>query len=111
MYRIVSVSNNLRLLINRNDALAVAGYTVISPRVPRETPLLLQREGADAVVIGHSISPEERRRLIRAIRAAKPGIPIVFVYQKPEGTPEPHADVSLDVTKGLRRLSSISRHG
>ena len=98
MYRIVSVSNNVRLLINRNDALAIAGYSVISPRVPEETPLLLHRERADAVVIGHSIPAEERETLIAAIRTAKPEIPIIFVYQHPEGAPEPRADASLDVT-------------
>jgi DNA-binding NtrC family response regulator len=98
MYRIVSVSNNLRLLINRNDALAIAGYSVVSPRVPEETPLLLHRERADAVVIGHSIPAEERETLIAAIRAVTPALPIIFVYQKPAGAPEPRADVSLDVT-------------
>lgn len=99
MFRIVSVSNNLRLLINRNDALAIAGYSVISPRAPEEAPLLVGREKADAVVIGHSIPPEDRIRLIGGIRAMRPDIPIVFVYQKPEGAPEPLADVSLDVSE------------
>ena len=98
MYRIVSVSNNVRLLINRNDALAVAGYSVISPRTPRETPLLVRRERVDAVVIGHSIPPDERERLIADIRLAAPKVPIIFVYQRPGGAPDANADASVDVT-------------
>ena len=41
MFRILSVSRNVRLLITRNDALAIAGYSVVSPRNPLEAPLIL----------------------------------------------------------------------
>lgn len=104
MYRIVSVSRNVRLLITRNDALAIAGFSVVSPRSPLEAPLIIAQQHIDAVVIGHSVEPQTRTELIRRIREAQPRMPIYFVYAAPQTTGEPLADVSIDVTKGPQAL-------
>ncbi len=72
MPRILSISRNQRLLALRNDALALAGYKVASPREPNEAVLLLSQERFDAVVVGHSVEPEIRRILIPAVRNLRP---------------------------------------
>ncbi len=104
MYHILSVSRNVRLLITRNDALAIAGYSVVSPRNPSDAPLILSQQQIDAVVIGHSVEPLLRKQLIAAIRKLKHKMPIFFVYTAPQTTGEPLADISIDVTAGPQAL-------
>ncbi len=104
MYRILSVSRNARLLITRNDALAIAGFSVVSPRNPLEAPLIVAQQQIDAVVIGHSVEPPVRRRLITSIRTMNPGLPILFVYAAPQTTGEPLADLSIDISNGPQAL-------
>ncbi len=104
MYRILSVSRNVRLLITRNDALAIAGYSVVSPRDPVDATLIVVQQRIDAVVIGHSVEPSVREPLIGDIRRLKPAMPIFFVYTAPYRGGEPLADVSVDVTNGPQTL-------
>jgi hypothetical protein len=84
MYRILSTSRNVRLLLERNSILAVAGFSVISPRYPEQTPLLAAQEQVDAVIIGHSVDPFVRKSIIRDLRRVCPGCVICFVYAAPE---------------------------
>ncbi len=100
MPRILSISRNPRLLASRNDALALAGYTVAVPREPTEAVLLASQQDFDAVVVGHSVEGETRKSLIRRLRDLRPYTPIVFVYAEPEKMEEPLADASVDVTTG-----------
>ena len=112
MRKILSVSLNTRLLVTRNDVLAVAGYSVASPKAPEEAPLLLMQGEYAAVVIGHSVPPDVLRELIPRLRQANGEIPIVFVYQADESLDEPLADVSIDVTDPLalvKKLESLNR--
>ena len=116
MPRILSVSRNPRLLAKRNDALAMAGYGVASPKDPRDATLLVVQEKFDAVIIGHSVEGTLRNHLIESIRDLRPTIPVVFAH--PTGTEEePLADVTVDaeedpyaivnaLDKLLRRASS-----
>lgn len=68
MYRVLSISGNVRLLLSRNDVLAMAGFSVISPREPEQAPELAAQQQVDAVVIGHSVSPSVRKPLIAELR-------------------------------------------
>ncbi len=104
MPRILSISRNPRLLALRNDALALAGYSVASPRQPNEALPLMAQQSFDAVIIGHSVEPEIRRVLIPAVRRLRPEIPIVFVYAAPEIHEERLADFSIDITAGPTSL-------
>jgi len=104
MYRILSISRNVRLLLSRNNILALAGFSVISPKHPEQAPLLASQEAVDAVVIGHSIEPATRREIIADLRRLRPSCLICFVYTVPDGGKEPLADVSLDVTNGPEPL-------
>lgn len=104
LYRILSTSRNVRLLLARNSVLAMAGFSVISPRVPEQAPALAAQERVDAVIIGHSIDIELRRSLIAELRTLCPDCVICFVYQTPDTEGESLADVSLDVTTGPEPL-------
>ncbi len=104
MYRVLSISRNVRLLLSRNDVLAMAGFSVISPKHPEEAPLLASQEDVDAVVIGHSVDCDLRRNLIAELRRICPGCLICFVYAEPDTTGEPLADLSLDLTRGPEPL-------
>ena len=104
MYRILSISRNVRLLLERNDTLAAAGFSVISPRHPEQAAVLAAQEQVDAFVIGHSVEPQLRHRLIEEVRRSCRRCVICFVYAAPDTSGEPLADVSLDITKGPEPL-------
>jgi DNA-binding NtrC family response regulator len=104
MYRILSVSRNVNLLLSRNDALAMAGFTVVSPRTPEEAPLLAAERDVDAVIIGHSVEQGTRERIVAAVRHVRPASLVVFVYAFPDTKGDPTADLSIDVTDGPEKL-------
>ena len=104
MYRILSISRNVRLLLSRNDAISLAGFSVITPRHPEQAAILASQERVDAVVIGHSIEPSLRKSVIDEVRAICPGCLVCYVYTAPDTSGEPLADVSLDVTRGTEPL-------
>ena|ERR1700751_2665144 len=104
MYRVLSISRNVRLLLERNSILALAGFSVVSPKQPEDAPLLASQEAVDAVVIGHSVDSATRKNIIADLRRLCPGCLVCFVYATPETEGEPLADVSLDVTKGPEPL-------
>ena len=101
MYNILSVSRNTRLLLSRNDTLALAGFRVISPRTPEEAPFLALQQDVEAIIVGHSVEPEVRKTLIYAIRHLCPQCLVFFVYVG-ESQEERLADASIDVTAGER---------
>ena len=107
MYRILSVSRHLSLLLSRNDALAMAGFNVVSPRAPEDTASLAAEREPDAVIIGHSVEAHTRAQIIADVRRIRPKCLVVFVYAFPETTGDPMADVSLDVTHGPESLITI----
>ncbi len=102
--RILSISNNVALLITRNDALAVAGYSVASPRHPEDAPLLFRQEPFDAVLIGDSVPPPVRRQIIKELHEHDESVPIIYVFADPRRDKEPHADMCVDVTRDPEEL-------
>ncbi len=104
MFKILSVSRRTRLLIERNESLALSGFRVVSPRMPEEAPFLAVQQNVDAVVIGHSVAPAQRTVLLQAIRGVSPDCLVVFAYTHPDGSDEPMADVAVDVTAGPEPL-------
>ncbi len=104
LVRILSVSRNTHLLVKRNDALAMAGHFVRSPRTPEDAPALLAQDNCEVVIIGHSVSHEQRKEIIPALRQVNPAIPIVFVYSSPESGDEPLADLCVDVADDTAEL-------
>jgi len=104
MYRVLTTSRNVRQLLERNDLLAMAGLSVISPKNPEQAPALAAQEEVDAVIIGHSVDRSVRKAIIEELRNVSPECLICFVYATPDGGGEPLADVSLDVTNGPEPL-------
>lgn len=98
--KLLSISRSAPLLIHRNDMLAIAGYSVSSPREPLDALLLLQHNDYLAVLIGHSVYPDEAE--VIADKAKSRGIAAIFVYQGNVEIPE-WADLSVD-NKELPRL-------
>ena len=94
MYRILSISRNVRLLLSRNNTLALAGFSVVSPKHLEQAPLLAGQEAVDAVVIGHSVDSKTRQKIITELRRLCPGCLICFVYEKPDEGTESLADIS-----------------
>lgn len=84
MYRVLSTSRNVSLLLSRNGSLAMAGFSVISPKRPEDAPQLASNERVDAVVIGHSVDAPTRKKLISELRGVCPGCLICFVYVSPD---------------------------
>ena len=99
--RLLSVSRDTPLLIGRNDMLAIAGYSVSSPREPLDAILLLQHDDFLAVLIGHSVLPDEA--LAIAEKAKSLQVPAVFVFQGQVQTPD-WADFSVDTQRNIGAL-------
>jgi len=96
--RLLSISANPGLLLTRNDLLAVAGYSVASPRHPEDAALLFSKDHFNAVLIGDSVVPRLRAQIIHELRQMRPGIPIIYVYADARYASEPLADDCVDVT-------------
>jgi DNA-binding NtrC family response regulator len=105
--RILSVSANTRLLLNRNEVLSLAGYNVVSPHRPEDTAELLARSPFDAVVIGHSLPPETRAAIIKAAREIAPNIPVIYVYIEPAEADEKLADMSVEVSDPINLIRAL----
>jgi len=81
--------------------LAIAGYSVSSPREPLDALILLQHDEFLAVLIGHSVMPEEAA--IIAAKAKSLHVALIFVYQGKVAAP-PWADLSVDNVGGIGRM-------
>lgn len=99
--RLLSVSRDTPLLIGRNDMLAIAGYSVSSPREPLDAILLLQHDDYLAVLIGHSVLYDEALAIANKAKALQ--IPAIFVYQGQVSAPD-WADFSVDTGKNIGAL-------
>lgn len=91
--------------------LAVAGYSVSSPRHPEAAGLLFSSEKFDAVLIGDSVPPRKRARIIADLRAVHAATPILYVYANAARANEPAADECVNVTgdpEGL--LKALEKH-
>ena len=83
--RILSVSRDRTFLLPRNDALAIAGFSVSSPKEPAEAVHILLSTNIDVIVLGHSIPKSERMALTAQFRAVKPEVPVIVLFdEKPE---------------------------
>lgn len=102
--RLLSVSRATPLLIGRNDMLAIAGYSVSSPREPLDAILLMQHDDYLAVLIGHSVLPDEAEAI--AAKAKSLRIALIFVYQGEFRSPE-WADLVVDNDTGMGRILSF----
>lgn len=110
MRRVLTLSRDKRALLKYNDALALAGFSVASPRTPAEASSLLNEREFDVVLIEESVKPEERQALIQEVRKRHPEYLICFVHS-PVTRDEPLADLSVDGNNTSEQLiSALGRH-
>lgn len=81
--------------------LAIAGYSVSSPREPLDAILLLQHDDYLAVLIGHTVSPEEAAAI--AEKAKVLGVTRIFVHQGGVTAPD-WAELSVDTNSEVATL-------
>jgi hypothetical protein len=81
--------------------LAIAGYSVSSPREPLDAILLLQHDEFLAVLIGHSVFPDEAIAI--AAKAKSLRIRVAFVYQGKCAKPD-WADISVETQSEIGKL-------
>jgi hypothetical protein len=99
--RLLSVSRSTPLLIGRNDMLAIAGYSVSSPREPLDGIVLLEHDRYLAVLIGHTVLTEEAEEI--AEKAKSLGVAAIFVHQGGATAPE-WAELSVNTDSEIARL-------
>lgn len=85
-HKILSVSRNERVLATRNMVLEAQGWQVATTMDDNAALGLLRRQAFAAVVLGDSIPAAERLALAQAMKALKPGVPIVMLYRTGDGT-------------------------
>lgn len=103
--RVLAVSTDVRLTRYR-DILAAAGYSVSVPATMKAAESLASSGDYQVLVIGESIAPVDRSRIIGAMRAASPKAVVLFAYlRKRDG--EPGADSSVDVTSNVDGLIRV----
>jgi hypothetical protein len=86
--------------------LAIAGYSVSSPREPLDAILLLQHDEYLAVLIGHSVLPAEGEAI--AAKAKALHVAAIFVYQGKVKIPA-WADLSVDDREIGKLVSYLDR--
>jgi DNA-binding NtrC family response regulator len=76
---ILSAGRDAYLLKKRNDALVEAGYIVVSASSSYEAMERLLNGDFDLVLLCHSLSNEERRRLSGIVKNYSPSTPVVLI--------------------------------
>jgi CheY-like chemotaxis protein len=76
---ILSAGRDAHLLKKRNDVLTEAGYTVTSVGSSYEAIERLLSGNFDLVLLCHSLSNEERRRLAGIVKNYSPSTPVVLI--------------------------------
>jgi CheY-like chemotaxis protein len=76
---ILSAGRDAYLLKKRNDALTEAGYIVVSASSSYEAIERLLNGDFDLVLLCHSLSNEERKRLAGIVKNYSPATPVVLI--------------------------------
>lgn len=96
------------LLASRGAVIASAGVQIISARDAEQAALCMKARQIDVVVLCHTLSPEERRRVARVVRRRRPGIPVLLVSGGRGIAEATEVDAILDPNPG--HLVAFLRH-
>ena len=91
---ILSISYDTELLTLREAFLRTQGYEVHSVMSIEETLLLASVKHFDAVIVGHSLPLEDKKKLVSAVRQLWPRLPVLSIVADP-GVRETIADASV----------------
>jgi DNA-binding response OmpR family regulator len=81
-FLLLSAGHDADLLKQRNAQLAAAGFNVASASDSYEVVEKLLNGDFDLVVLCHSMSDEDRRRLARIISSYSPSTPVVLISRE-----------------------------
>lgn len=106
--RILSISRDPTVLKVRNMLLESAGYDTAAALNLIEVQQQLESGAFDLVVIGHTINPNEKRRVEALIREKRPGCPLLEMCLVSPEIPHAEGHVRLeDGPEGL--LAEVGR--
>ena len=108
-YQVLCVGQQRQLLSIRDTVLRSEGYSVIEAYTADDALRIFASADVDVVVICHSLPVQSRRRLVEAMKAARPLTPVVALHEAYDYITE--ADQSVDQLGGpevlLEALSSL----
>lgn len=91
---ILSISYDTELLTLREAFLKTQGYGVRSVMSIEEALLLASVQHFDAVIVGHSVPLEDKKKLVSAVNELWPRLPVLSMVADP-GVRETVADASV----------------
>src|SRR3954471_21287555 len=110
--RILSISSDAIVFQTRNRILEFAGFEVVGCFQGLGALSRFNDEPVDPVIIGHSVDAEIRLQLLRAMKQARPRVPVVMIYETGDfGEDAAEADASLESLDSpehlIRTVSSL----
>ena len=93
MSRIIAVSDNPLLLEAQVKALEAGGHTVCKALNMKELVVHLTTGNCDAVKIGFTVAPEEKRRILNSVRHYYPRCRVIEVYETTPVLPDADAHI------------------
>ena len=98
---VLSIGADRTLLRLRDQVLRGAGYDVQECDVSRGCDVPIEAH-FDIVIFCHTVRDEDKRRIIRAIRASKPSVPVMLV--RANGADSELVDASVHALDGPKAL-------
>jgi DNA-binding NtrC family response regulator len=108
--KVLSIATDAELLWLRHAVLQSAGFNVVSTQTENEALARIHRGECQAVLLGHSLSSDARRRLAQATRTCCPLARIIEIANQKLEKPE-FADVFVYGVDGPEALIEALRGG
>jgi hypothetical protein len=85
------------------------GFVVIPAMTLRQVAAACQNHTFDAVVLGHSLSPKEKERIVEDVKdSCKTGMPVIGLYVRNPDDAD-RADYAVSTLKGPKELIDVIR--
>ena len=112
---ILSVGTRSDLLATRNRVLESHGYIVVPAYTAAQAMELFRESDFDVAIVCHTLGADDRKRLIRAMKKAKPLTPVLTVESGGYTQPPELADDAVAGIDGPEALfahieAALSRH-
>ncbi len=102
---VLSIGSEITVFDSRNRVLEFAGFEVVGALEGHGALETVRDHSFDLVVIGHSMPAGSRLQILRQIKAAKPNVPILVIYEAGEaGQDIVEADAACDSLDHPERL-------
>jgi DNA-binding response OmpR family regulator len=105
---ILSISYDTELLTLREAFLKTQGYEVRSVMSIEESLLLASVQHFDAMIVGHSVPQEDKKKLVSAVKELWPRLPVLSILVEP-AEKDTIADASVAGSAGPDALQEALR--